>query len=165
MKTKHIVILSAVLLFGGIIWYAKPGKRADSGQAPPQNSAGALSADEKSFDFGTISMAAGNVSHSYKIKNAGAEPVTLGRMYTSCMCTTALLRAGDKVFGPYGMQGHGFIPKMNYEIKSGEEAEIKVVFDPAAHGPAGVGRISRAVIIEQGVSKPVELVFSALVTP
>ncbi|KKT83316.1 MAG: hypothetical protein UW81_C0021G0020, partial [Candidatus Giovannonibacteria bacterium GW2011_GWC2_44_9] len=41
----------------------------------------------------------------------------------------------------------------------------EVVFDPAAHGPAGVGRIERAVYLENSASEALQLKFSATVTP
>lgn len=166
MKTSYIGILIGVAFFVGILWYAKPTPRNNNNkQASVKNSAGSLSAEENSFDFGTVSMQAGKVNHAFKIKNSGSAPVTLEKLYTSCMCTTALLRVNDKEFGPYGMPGHGFIPKINYELKPGEETTIEAVFDPAAHGPAGVGKISRTIILEQNDSKSLELNFSALVTP
>jgi len=81
------------------------------------------------------------------------------------MCTTASLIKNNKAFGPYGMQGHGFIPKINEVMNPGEEATVDVVFDPAAHGPAGVGRIERIATIENNAGKPLELGFTATVTP
>ena len=63
------------------------------------------------------------------------------------------------------MPGHGAIPRINQTINPNEEAVVEVVFDPAAHGPAGVGRIGRTVVIENNSGAPVELSFIALVTP
>jgi len=110
-------------------------------------------------------MATGKVNHAFKIRNAGIEPVVIGKMYTSCMCTTASLTIDGKQFGPYGMPGHGFVPKIGQTINPNEEATVEVVFDPAAHGPAGVGRIQRAITIEHNAGQPVELLFDAIVTP
>lgn len=124
-----------------------------------------LMAEEKSFDFGSISMAAGKVSHSFKIKNSGAEPVNISKIYTSCMCTEARLETSEDQTPFFGMPGHGFTPKINRLINGGDEAIIEVVFDPAAHGPAGVGPISRVVYLESGEETPFEIGFSAVVTP
>ena len=63
------------------------------------------------------------------------------------------------------MGGHGFIPSINETINPGEEASVEVVFDPKAHGPAGVGKIQRVVTIDNNAGSPMELSFSALVTP
>lgn len=47
-----------------------------------------ISAEETSFDFGTIKEANGNVSHTFKIKNTGESPLVLTRVIASCGCTT-----------------------------------------------------------------------------
>lgn len=166
-STKEIILAAAIsiIVLSGIFWIAWPGPQD---QEPPDSASqgtSVLAAEEKSFDFGTVSMAAGNVSHTFKIRNPSAEPVQIKKLYTSCMCTTATLDIGGKKFGPFGMIGHGFIPKINAVISAGEEAEIEVVFDPTAHGPAGVGRIERIVYIEQAGQKPLELAIKAVVTP
>lgn len=164
MNKTIIGVILAVLLLGGFIWIARP-----STQNPPPTQAssnGVLTVEEaNNYDFGTISMAAGKVTHTFKIRNASEEAVTVNKMYTSCMCTTAELITGGKQFGPFGMLGHGVIPKINQTISPGEEADVEVVFDPAAHGPAGVGRIQRTITIENNAGQPVELLFAAIVTP
>jgi len=53
---------------------------------------------------------------------------------------------------------------VNDTIKAGETREIEVVFDPNAHGPAGVGLIERVVRLEYG-EKTLELNIKAVVTP
>lgn len=119
-----------------------------------------------SFDFGTISMANGIVRHSFVITNAGSRPVTVRQMYTSCMCTEAsLLMPRGLRMGPFGMPGHGMIPTINQELAPGEEATIEVTFDPAAHGPAGVGRIERMIYLETDAAAPFVLRITANVTP
>lgn len=166
-KSNIVGFAVAVLVLAGIIWIAQTNTQnsADTASVSSGND-GSLTAEEMDFDFGSISMAAGNVKHSFKIKNAGAVAATIGKMYTSCMCTTAILEVNGEKFGPYGMPGHGFIPKIEQTINPGEEAIVEVVFDPAAHGPAGVGRIERMVVIEQdGGRQPLELGFTATVTP
>jgi hypothetical protein len=117
------------------------------------------------YEFGSVSMAAGKVKHQFKIRNTSAEPVVIGKMYTSCMCTTASLMMGGKTFGPVGMPGHGGIPSLNQTINPNEEASVEVVFDPAAHGPAGIGRIQRTVTLENNTGNPIELQFVAIVAP
>lgn len=164
-KTTVIGIAIAIVVLGGIVWIARPNSQTNSTASLSSNTNGMLAAEEMSFDFGTISMAAGKVKHAFKIKNADNEPVVIGKMYTSCMCTTAVLLIDGKRFGPYGMPGHGFLPKINEAIDAGKEATVEVVFDPAAHGPAGVGRIQRTITIENNAGQPLEFGFTALVTP
>lgn len=163
---KNIIIAVIVLVgFGAVVWFGRPASRENSAASLGTLSAGELGAEEKDFDFGTISMAAGMVKHTFKIKNRSSDPVTIGKMYTSCMCTTSFLSIGGKKFGPYGMPGHGFIPKINEALAPGEEAAVEAMFDPAAHGPAGVGPIRRSITIENNGARPLELMFSAVVMP
>lgn len=162
-KNVIIGIVAIIIIAGGIVWLGRPAK--DQTASPVLDSNGILEAEETDFDFGSISMAAGNVRHAFKVKNNSPDQVVIGKMYTSCMCTTAFLGMGDKKFGPYGMPGHGFIPKINETLSPGGEAIVEVVFDPAAHGPAGVGPIRRSITIENNGVESLELMFSAVVTP
>ncbi|KKT60550.1 MAG: hypothetical protein UW54_C0010G0010 [Parcubacteria group bacterium GW2011_GWC1_44_26] len=108
-----------------------------------------LKSDEKSFDFGTVSMANGKVNYSFKIRNNGDTPVKITKIYTSCMCTEATLVNGASRKGPFGMPGHnGFASKMNEVVKPGQEISIEVEVDPAAHGPQGTGPAKKVIYIE-----------------
>lgn len=62
------------------------------------------------------------------------------------------------------MAMHGPIPTFSETLASDDRAEVEVVFDPAAHGPAGVGRLNRVVYLETSAGKK-EIRFSANVTP
>lgn len=69
-----------------------------------------ISAEETSFDFGTIKEADGDVSHSFTIKNTGESPLVLTRVIASCGCTT---------------------PEWTKEpIAPGKTADIKVTYNP-----------------------------------
>jgi len=81
------------------------------------------------------------------------------------MCTSAFLIRGDKKIGPFGMPGHGFAPSLNQNLAPNEEAALEVIFDPAAHGPAGVGQVERSVYVENNLDQPIEVGFKAFVTP
>ncbi len=169
MENKNnIIIWSAIILIiiVGFIWISG---RSSENQALPASLTGqsAFAVAESFFNFGKISMAKGNVSHDFRIKNAGPKPINITKIYTSCMCTTAILQmSSGKELGPYGMPGHGgFAPTINQIVTPGEEITIKTIFDPAAHGPAGVGPIERAVYVENDSGKPFEIQFKAVVTP
>lgn len=124
-----------------------------------------LVSDLTEYSFGTISMGAGKVSRAYKVRNDGESPMRITKLYTSCMCTEAKITTPRESKGPFGMPGHGFSPSINSLLNPGEEAVVDVVFDPAAHGPAGVGKIQRVVVLESDKGRPFELSFSANVTP
>ena len=160
--SKNVIttaIAIAVLLLG-IILVA----RGRGNQSEPATASGKLTAAEKTYNFGKISMAAGTVRHSFAVKNESGAAVKIKKIFTSCMCTQATLKLGEKTVGPYGMPGHGLAPSVNEEIAAGGEALVEVVFDPAAHGPAGVGRVSRQVTVETD-DGAVTLSFAAEVTP
>ena len=165
IKLKTIIGIVAVFLaLAGLIWIGKP---SDGGPANVNSevSSGTLAGEEMSFDFGSISMRDGLVRREFKIRNSGSDPVSVEKIYTSCMCTTATLTLGGKAYGPYGMAGHGFIPRIGKTLAPDEEVMVEVVFDPTAHGPAGIGRIERVVYIENSGGQPFELGISATVTP
>ncbi len=138
----------------------------ESPRTQTTNAAGAPSVQtgEANYDFGTISMRAGTVSYAFKITNTSSDPLVVKKLYTSCMCTTATLIVGSERAGPFGMPGHGFIPSIDQTIPPGEEASLEVVFDPTAHGPAGVGRIDRVVTVETS-GGPLQFGIKANVTP
>ena len=164
-KTMVIGVCLTVLILIGLVWFAKPSPGETNIAAAGSGGTGALAAEEHIYAFGTISMAAGEVRHVFPVKSQGDALLVIKKMYTSCMCTTATLTAGGQTFGPFGMPGHGFIPAINARIDAGETASVEVVFDPAAHGPAGVGKIERIVRLEQEDGDPLELHVSAFVTP
>lgn len=156
----------AALIVGAAIIVAKPDP-AQSSPAPRIEAQGPrmLKANETNFDFGTISMAAGNVSHRYWIRNTGEQPIIVRKMYTSCMCTTATLIKGGRKSPTVGMPGHGFMPTLDETLQPNEAAMVEVVFDPAAHGPAGIGRTERLVTLQTDRERPLELSFVVNVTP
>lgn len=141
LLTSLIVV---AVLVAGLILVA----RGRDGKGGPAAASGKLVAEHSSYDFGRISMAAGKVRHTFAVRNQSGEPVNVKQMYTSCMCTTATWKQGQESDGPFGMPGHGLMPQMNRMMPPGQEAAAEVEFDPAAHGPAGVGKIQREIIVE-----------------
>jgi len=170
-ENKNIITgaIISILFLGGLVLVSKPssgipGEHNQMTGTNPSASSTKISAEETSYDFGTISMAAGRVSHIFKIKNSSAEPAKIVKLYTSCMCTEAKLTTANGVKGPFGMPGHMSIPEINVTLTPGEEAAVEAIFDPNAHGPAGVGKMDRVVTLETN-SGNVDLKFSVTVTP
>jgi hypothetical protein len=81
------------------------------------------------------------------------------------MCTEATLVEGGERFGPFGMAGHGSIPEINRVVEPGGEVSVQAVFDPNAHGPAGIGRANRVISVLVGAQTVAKLKFTAYVTP
>ncbi|MFA6077174.1 MAG: DUF1573 domain-containing protein [Candidatus Paceibacterota bacterium] len=169
-KNKIIVFIAViVVLFIGLFLFGKPGKNenkkisVESGQA---SAVLALKATETFYDFGTISMKNGDVSKTFKVTNETNTDVLIPSLTTSCMCTKAYFIESDgRKKGPFGMPGMGVIPKLNKTIKAGESADVEVVYDPNAHGPAGVGMINRFVYLEDTEGNKLQFEIKANVTP
>lgn len=69
-----------------------------------------ISAEETSYNFGTIKESDGKVSHTFVVSNTGDMPLVITRVIASCGCTT---------------------PEWPKEpIAPGKSAEIKVTYDP-----------------------------------
>ena len=168
--SKKLTLIIGVTLgivgLGLLLIYAEP-KQGDNIKAenPSNIQTTQLKSDISDYDFGTISMKNGKVTKSFKITNTENTSVMVKKVYTSCMCTDALLRIGGESFGPYGMLSHGFSPEVNQAIQPNQDATIDVTFDPNAHGPAGIGVIERVVSVEQADGSKLTLNIKANVTP
>ena len=164
MKNKITVILVAgiAIILIGLFW----GNGAKNQAALPVQSQVALGSTlfalEKEYDFGTISMKDGKVQTSFVVSNKSENDIRIDTVATSCMCTNAYIVNGEVRRGPFGMPGHGgVVPKANEIVKAGEEREIEVVFDPAAHGPAGVGVVERSIYLVDENGGALELKINA----
>jgi len=81
------------------------------------------------------------------------------------MCTTAFLQSTDREKGPFGMEGMGFFAPANEVIEPGESRAVRVVYDPNAHGPAGVGAIDRFIYLTDPSGGELRFEIRAMVTP
>lgn len=162
-KSYLLYLIIFVLLVAGFILLARPGSRP--GKSVGNVTTGA--AGEMAYDFGSIRMNAGLVSHVYQIKNTNSDDLTITNIYTSCMCTNAYFLKDAKRVGPFGMPGHAGSsgPAIREILAPGGTAQVEVVFDPAAHGPAGLGKVERMVTVETLGHEPVQMQFTAEVTP
>ncbi len=168
MKNIILVIsLVAIGLIGLAWWGAQNTTTADihTGQEQTEGIESALVASEKLYDFGTISMAKGNVTHTFAVTNPTDKDILVRDLTTSCMCTSVYIVEGNSKIGPFGMPGMGFAPKANMLIKAGETRSIDVVYDPNAHGPAGIGSIERFVNLTDTNGGTLELEIKAVATP
>lgn len=169
MKTKTIILLVFIAIAGLFAWgYATRGGTTASvqGVSTPNNFQALLIASETLYDFGNISMKNGNVIKEFTITNPTDKDITVSTVQTSCMCTTVFLVNPDgSVKGPFGMAGHGAVPSANEVIEAGENRIARVVYDPNAHGPAGVGKIDRFIAITDSIGNTLQLEIKANVTP
>ena len=133
---------------------------ARSGSAPKVFTDSFLVTEESSWDFGEISMANGDVFHSFVLQNNGNEAVRITKIQTSCMCTEASLETGGKKYGPFGMHGPF---GADIEVAPNDTVIVKAKYDPNAHGPSGTGFISRSIYIDtnSAIKPKIELKFTA----
>jgi len=169
MKSKNFVIFSVIVFIAalGFVIFSK-GKTNEGEAKVPTQSTSVLNALEKDFDFGTIVMKDGDVSKIFELENEGTEPILISKVYTSCMCTVAkITTAKSETSGPYGMSGHnGGTSRTGIEVGAGETVKVEAIFNPAAHGPSGVGLANRTIFLETNSTQTpkVELNFTATVT-
>ncbi len=112
--------------------------------------------ETKQFDFGTVKIDSGEIVATYQIKNEGSDTLKLFNISTSCMCTYAQLFNGTETSPRFGM---GKPSSYVMDVAPGQTAELKAVFDPAFHGPNGVGDISRKIIVSTNDAKNGRLEF------
>ncbi len=163
MKETIAVVSISIVGLAGLLWF---GNSTPKNIVPEGNAAGVLVAAEKFYDFGTISMKNGNVTKDFTVNNPTDKDVFVSTLVTSCMCTSAFIVAPDgRSKGPFKMPGMGYVPPANETIKAGESRIIRVVYDPNAHGPAGVGPIDRFATLTDASDGTFQFEIKALVTP
>lgn len=146
MNEKKFIILitlfTLVILFGGITLISN---FTSTPQVSASRNAKAQTQDPTSFDWGTIPMNEGKVTKTFTIKNLGTDTLEVFNVKTSCHCTQANVTIDGTTSQNFGMSG---ISSWIGKVLPGKEARLNVIFDPAFHGPAGVGPINRFVSVE-----------------
>jgi len=167
MNSKFIVswFIVAVVILGGL-WYVGKNNVSVTSLATTPDQSSQLVTDFVLYDFGTISMRDGLVKKEFLLTNSTESEVTLTGLYTSCMCTAAnVVQIDGEKIGPFGMQGmDSFAPRLREALAPGESRSIEVVYNPNAHGPAGVGPVDRFVTVQDSTGVSV-FEIKAMVTP
>lgn len=134
-----IIVATLVILVGGIFLLGRT-------QGAPVGEVAGLEVAPLSYDLGEVPINGGIVTREYEVKNTTEKTLRLKKIATSCMCTTAAVEIGEKTTQFFGMEGHGDKnPPVNLELGSGQSGKVIVSFDPAAHGPEGIGAFQRLV--------------------
>ncbi|MDP1707325.1 MAG: DUF1573 domain-containing protein [bacterium] len=169
MESKTIGIATLVFILIVLLFaWGRAGTNFTPQGAPGATSIAqsSLIASETLYDFGTISMKNGLVNKEFTITNPTNLDIMATTVLTSCMCTLAyIVKENGDLKGPFGMPGMGYVPPANELIKAGESRVIRVIYDPNAHGPAGVGRIDRFITLTDASGGALQLEIKALVTP
>lgn len=163
MNKTIITITLVVLGIIGLMWW---GRVAQKSARANISQTSAITASEKLYDFGRISMKNGLVTKDFTVTNSTDKDIYLSSLVTSCMCTKAYwVNPDGTTKGPFGMPGMGFVPPLNETLKAGESHVIRAVYDPNAHGPAGVGPIDRFLTLTDSSGGKLQFEIKALVTP
>ncbi|MBI2103712.1 DUF1573 domain-containing protein [Candidatus Woesebacteria bacterium] len=153
-------ILTIAIIGGGVVLLAN-----NKTESPITQEVLGLEVAPNSYDLGNVPINGGLVSREYEIKNTTDKTLKLKKIATSCMCTQAKVSINGNETKLFGMEGHGDQnPSVNLEVPSGATAKVTAVFDPAAHGPQGIGPVDRSVYLT--FSDPVgvkELKFNGVV--
>jgi len=137
------IVFTAVLIVGFAFWQSSI--KDDEPSATSAKVEG-LVADHDYLDFGQVPINGGIVTKTYQVKNTTSNSLKLKKIVTSCMCTTAAVSIGDKTTNFFGMEMPGDKnPPVNIDLPAGDIANVTVKFDPAAHGPQGIGPFDRSV--------------------
>jgi hypothetical protein len=145
MNKGAVLILSvAVLIGGGLVVFSGNQEKIEKVQ-----SLSTLSSNKEIYDFGEIDIFGGTVETEFALTNEGSEDVVITSGTTSCGCTNAEI--GGIAFGMHQNMSREFT------IPAGETKNLKVIYDPMAHGPSGVGLAQRSVFLETNSSATPEL--------
>lgn len=147
------IVVVTLLMLGGAVYF---GSKMGTTTQVSADSQVSLAVGENKYDWGTIDINGGVVSKTFAIENSSSAPLKLYDVKTSCMCTTAQLKTASRTSKKFGMHEKS---TSVFEVKPGETAELLVEFDPAFHGPSGVGPISRTITLSTNDATNPELSF------
>ena len=113
---------------------------------------------QTSYDFGKVSQGGGIVSANFNLKNEGSSNLIINKLSTSCGCTSASI-IYNGVEGPtFTMPGHGKDNPQNWSVSitPGDAAQLKVYYDPNAHGEQKEPSLAITRTIDVFSNDPVE---------
>jgi hypothetical protein len=128
------VIISALVLAMGLGSYLLLSQRGPGspGQAFELADRPIIKVTPKTYDFGTVSRAAGVVTAELMLENRGRSELVINGMRTSCGCTQASLIIDGEEGPLFGM--HDNPVGWRARLAPGERAWLKVYYDPNVHG-------------------------------
>lgn len=151
----YIIISTVIILIAGVFVISSTSQNAPKVKANENSKIYVV--DPTSYDWGQIAYKGGVVTKDFKIKNNGSDTLKIFNIKTSCHCTKANLTINGNVSPNFGMDG---VSSWVGEVKPGDEAKLTVIFDPAFHGPQGIGPITRFVSFETNDSGNSKVTFT-----
>lgn len=114
---------------------------------PSASDRGVLRAAKLEHNFGMVSVREGIKEAKIPLINIGEGVLKITGLDSSCGCTTASIVSNGREGPRFYMAGHGKNPKdWSTVIKPGEQAFLKVYYNPAVH-PKTRGSVTRIVTI------------------
>ena len=158
--TKLLIIFLPVLIAIGGLVFLMTNRVSQN----PQLGLAKIEITPKEYDVGNIPIGGGLVKRDYEIKNIGSGDLKINDIWTSCHCTTAILKVAGKESPKFGMDHAGFWSQI---LASGEIAQLEVIFDPAFHGPQETGLAVREIYLSTNdpQNKKATVRLTAEVTP
>lgn len=149
MGKKFIILITLVMfgITGGAVIIASSSK-AETKAVLSKTSGVKISIDHKEKRVGDISYSKGILYHVFPVKNIGTKNLEIANMFSSCMCTKTYLKIAGKDGPNFGMRGTSAPSSWVGVLKPGESGEIIAAFNPAYHGPSGLGEVTRTVSFE-----------------
>lgn len=95
-----------------------------------------ISLSPNSYDFGDVSWDGGVATTLFELRNEGKSNLIIEKLETSCGCTSVSIIHNGQEGPKFNMPGHGINEKIQdwqITITPGEEAQLKVYYDPNVH--------------------------------
>lgn len=148
-----ILFATVLVLVGGVFFLAQPTG------TPVVTASENAKAEvvETDFSWGNIPINGGKVQKVFIFKNTGQDALQITNIRTSCHCTVARLTSNGKTSQDFGM---GNTSNWVGVVDPGKEATLTVIFDPAFHGPQGIGSVTRYVSVNTNDKSNKEIVFT-----
>ena len=158
MNEKKLLVIfltiTFVLLFGGIFLVSR---NTSTPTVSASENAKAETAGSASVEFGQVAYNGANVERTFTIKNTGTDVLKIYNIKTSCHCTTAYVKINGSDSPTFGMST---LSSWVGEIKPGNTAKVKAIFDPKYHGLQGVGPVARYISVETNDKNNSKLTFT-----
>ncbi len=142
------IIIGTIFVVGVLAFLMTKASSSSGGDSFVLNvEAVSLNVDpSEGMDLGSVSYGGGKVTKSFEVKNTYDHDIKLRKITTSCMCTTAKFVIDGKESKDYGMEMNGDLnPLIDFDFPADSTAQVVFTFDPAAHGPQGIGPFDRVV--------------------
>lgn len=150
-----LILLTIAILLGGVILVSGSSSTTSAQIVASQNAKAQV--DSTTYSWGNIPYSGGNVTKTFSIKNNGTDTLQLTNIRTSCHCTKAHVTINGGDSPDFGMNN---VSSWIGNVKPRQEAKLTVTFDPAFHGPQGIGPVVRYVSVETNDSSQSKITFS-----